>query len=99
MSIFDIFTFKKQAQSVFSLENVKGLFSTARAAIVEQAKAKILGQEKKAKVDATVIYFIQSKTEHCTNGLVLWLIGLLIKSIPTITQAVYDYLKEKVASL
>ena len=46
MSIFDIFTFNKQAQSVFSLENVKGLFSTARAAIVEQAKAKILGQEK-----------------------------------------------------
>ena len=99
MSILDIFTFKKQSQSVFSLENVKGLFNTARTAIVEQVKAKYPGNEKKAKVDAAVIYYIQERVKNCTNGLVLWLVGLLIKSVPTITQTIYDNLKEKVNSL
>ena len=99
MSIFDIFTFKKQASSIFTPENVRNLLDTAKEAIISQIQNNFPGAEKKAKVDAKVIYEIQAKTEGCTNKLVLWLIGILIKNVPTITQAVYDYLKEKVKNL
>ena len=99
MSIFDIFTFKKQAESVFSKANIEGVLLIARSAIIEQAKAKFPGQEKKAKVDAQVIYAIQQKVVTCNNKLLLWLISIIIRNIPAVTQLVYDFLKQKVDEL
>ena len=99
MSIFDVFTFKKQAEQVFSKENIKSILDLARTAIIEQIKNNFPGEEKKAKVDAQVIYAIQQKITGCSNKLILWLIGLIIKNIPSITQKIYDFLKEKVENL
>lgn len=99
MSIFDLFTFKKQAESVFSKENIQKVLETAKEAIIEQAKNNFPGSEKKTKVDAKVIYLISNATSGCTNKLVLWLVQLIVKSIPAITQKIYDFLKEKVENL
>lgn len=99
MSIFDVFTFKKQAQNVLTIANVKDVLGTAKEAIINQAKAKIPGQEKKEAVDLIVTTLIQNKTKGVTNGLLLWVISLILKAIPTITQLVYDFLKQKVENL
>ena len=99
MSIFDIFTFKKQAEQIFSKENIKSVLDLAREAIIAQVKNNFPGVEKKAKVDAQVIYKIQAIAGGCTNKLVLWLLALIIKNIPSITQKIYDFLKEKVENL
>ena len=56
MSIFDIFSFKKEASKVFSKENFVHILETARLAIIEQAKdASKKGAEKKFIVDEKVI--------------------------------------------
>ena len=47
MSIFDVFTFKKQAQGVLTTANVKEVLGTAKDAIINQAKAKISGKRRK----------------------------------------------------
>lgn len=99
MSIFDIFTFKKQAEQVFSKENIKSVLGLAREAIIAQVKNNFPGAEKKAKVDAQVIFKIQTIAGGCSNKLVLWLLALIIKNIPSITQKIYDFLKEKVENL
>ena len=99
MSIIDIFTFKKQAEQVLSKANLESVLEIAREAIIEQAQNNYPGEEKKAKVDAQVIYAIQKKIEGCSNKLVVWLLRLLIKSIPSVTQKIYDLLKEKVENL
>ena len=99
MSIFDLFTFKKQTEQVFSRDNVKFIVNLAREAIIAQAKNSFPGEEKKAKVDAQVIYAIQQKVSSCSNKLVLWLVGLVVKNVPAITQKIYDFLKEKVENL
>ena len=100
MSILDLFSFKKQAQAVFSAANIKAVLDKARAAIIEKAQDTVLkGYEKKEWVDVVVISAIKNKTQYCTNKLVLWLVDRIIDSVPTITQAIYDYLKEKVENL
>lgn len=99
MGLFDIFTFKKQAQEVFSKENIKEVMDKARAAIIEQVKAKYPGPEKMVAVQIAVTTLISSKVSGCTNKLVLWLVDLIIKAVPTVTQAIYDFLKEKVQNL
>ena len=99
MSIFDVFTFKKEALKVFTAENVKEVFDKARAAIIAQAKENFPGEEKKKAVDAIIICVIEGKTKDCNNKLVLWVVDLLKKAVPTITQAVYNFLKEKVEEL
>lgn len=99
MSIFDVFTFKKQAQGVFTTANVKEVLGTAKEAIISQVKAKIPGQEKKEAVDLIVTTLVQNKTKGVTNGLLLWVISLILKAVPTITQLVYDFLKQKVENL
>ena len=99
MSIFDVFTFKKQAQNVLTTANIKDVLGTAKEAIVNQAKVKISGQEKKEAVDLIVTTLIQNKTKGITNGLLLWVISLIIKAVPTVTQLVYDFLKQKVENL
>lgn len=99
MSIFDIFTFKKEGKSVFSKETISDVLTTARNAIVEQAKKAIPGQEKKDTVDIIVTRKVQQYYDACTNGIVRWVIDQFIKAIPTVTQIIYDRLKEKVENL
>ncbi len=99
MGLFDIFSFKKNAGKVFSSENIIGLFNLAKDKIIEQAKAKIPGEEKKIAVDYLVIKYIESKIENCTNKYVLWLVEKLIAEVPKITQLIYDFLKAKIENL
>ena len=99
MGLFDIFTFKKQAQEVFSKENVKEVLDRTRSAIIDQIKAKYPGAEKMVAVQIAITTLISSKVSGCTNKLVLWLVNLIIKAVPAITQTVYDFLKEKVENL
>lgn len=99
MGIFDIFTFKKEAVKVFSKENFKHILEITREEIIKQAKEKFPGKEKKTLVDNIVIDKINILKETYNNGLVKWLLDQIIKAIPTITQLVYDFLKEKVENL
>ena len=101
MGLFDIFTFKKDGKKVFSKEVFKEVLENARNKIVEQAKAAISGEEKKAIVDKFVIAFITAKIKslEIKNGLVLWLVDRVIGLIPLVTQIVYNFLKEKVEAL
>lgn len=101
MGLFDVFTFKKDGKKIFSKEVFKEVLEESREKIVEQAKAKIPGEEKKSIVDKAVIAFVQAKvkTLEIKNGLVLWLVNRIIGLIPLVTQIVYNFLKEKVEAL
>ena len=100
MSIFDIFTFKKEAVKVFSKENFSAIMKKAREEIIKQAKnPDLLGPAKKALVDNAVIAKIREFRNSCNNKLVMWVIDEIIKVIPTVTQLIYDFLKEKIENL
>lgn len=99
MGIFDIFSFKKDIQRVFSKENVSNLFLAAKEAIIYQVKFSFDGAKKKAAVDKEVIERLSKLTIGTKNSLVLWVIGQLEKLVPTITQFIYDALKAKIARL
>lgn len=99
MGLFDVFSFKKEAQKVFTKENFDTVLKTAREAIVSFVNKDILGEQKKKRVDEIVIAKIIELTANIKNGLVLWLIDKLIDLIPIVTQLIYDFLKEKVENL
>lgn len=102
MIIFDIFTFKKEATKVFSKENFQHILETAKDEIIKQAKENVnaKGPEKKIIVDKIVIAKIEVlKETYKKNGLIVWLLNLIIKVIPTVTQLIYEFLKEKVENL
>lgn len=99
MGLFDVFSFKKEAQKVFTKENFDTVLKTAREAIVSFVNKDILGEQKKKRVDEIVIAKIIELTANIKNGLVLWLIDRLIDLIPIVTQLIYDFLKEKVENL
>ena len=99
MGLFDAFSFKKEAAKVFTKENFAIILAFAREKIIEQAKANIPGIEKKIIVDNAVIAKIREFRTNCKNKLVLWVIDQIIKVVPTVTQLVYDFLKEKIENL
>ena len=97
--LFDVFSFKKDGQLVLSEDFFSDLLRTARKAIIEMAKKSIPGIEKKKEVDVVVISFIYDRTTNIKNKIVLWLIDKLVELVPTVTQLVYDFLKEKIENL
>ena len=99
MGLFDVFSFKKEAQKVFNKENFNTVLKTAREAIISFVDKDILGVQKKKRVDEIVIAKIIELTASIKNGLVLWLVDRIIELVPIITQLVYDFLKEKVENL
>lgn len=99
MSIFDVFTFKKEGKKIFSKETFSEVLEVARQAIIDQAKKNIPGVEKKQAVDIKVISRITSIEAKCSNSIIRWVIERIIDVVPTITQFIYDRLKEKVESL
>ena len=99
MSIFDVFSFKKEATKIFTKENFSAVMKQAREEIIKQIKANIPGQEKKELVDNAVIVKIREFRNTCKNKLVLWVVDEIIKVIPTVTQLIYDFLKEKIENL
>ena len=96
MIIFDALTFTKEAAYLFTTGNVAIILEKAREEIINQAKKEISGHEKKSFVDSAVIFQIREFRNTCHNKLVLWVIDQIIKVIPTMTQFVYDFLKEKI---
>lgn len=101
MGLFDVFTFKKESGKVFSKENFKELFQEARSHIIELAKENIPGEEKKRALDTLLTARIYAKVAklRVKNKIVLWLVDGFIDVLPTITQLIYEFLKEKVESL
>lgn len=102
MSIFDVFSFKKEANKVFTKENFTHILETTRLAIIEQAKdvtKKGKGAEKKFLVDEKVIASINILKDSCKNGLIKWLLERIIAIIPAVTQLIYEFLKEKIENL
>ena len=99
MSIFDVFSFKKEAAKVFTKENFAHIMETTRLAIIEQVKNNIPGVEKKFIVDEKVISQLKILKDSCKNGLVKWLLERIIAIIPAVTQLIYEFLKEKIENL
>lgn len=101
MSILDVFSFKKESVKVFSKENFAHILETARAEIINQAKETARkGAEKKAIVDEAVIAKINVlKETYSKNKLILWILDRIIDAVPTITQLIYEFLKEKIENL
>ncbi len=99
MGLFDVFTFKKEAVKVFSKENIVATLNLAKEKIVEKAQEAIAGNEKKEIVDKIVIDFIKEKAKVTNNKVVLWFVDKVIEIIPSITQTVYDFLKERIENL
>ena len=99
MGLFDVFSFKKEAQKVFTKENFDTVLTTAKEAIVSFVNKEILGSAKKKRVDEIVIAKIIELTVNVKNGLVLWVIDKLIDLVPVVTQLIYNFLKEKVENL
>jgi 5-methylcytosine-specific restriction endonuclease McrBC GTP-binding regulatory subunit McrB len=100
MSVFDIFSFKKEAGKVFTKENFVHVMETAKNAIIEQAKDTTKkGVAKKFIVDEKVIKSINILKDSCKNGLIKWLLDRIVDIIPTVTQLIYEFLKEKIENL
>ena len=99
MGLFDIFTFRKDADKIFSSENISGLFDLVKDKIIEQIDKKIKGDEKKATVDYFVVNYIREKVKGCTNKYVLWVVSIIIAEVPKITQIMYNFLKAKIENL
>ena len=99
MSILDIFSFKKEASKIFNKENFTLIMETAKNEIVRQIKTTITGTEKKVIVDAFVISKIRELCVPCSNKMVLWVVEQIVKAIPSITQTIYNFLKEKIENL
>jgi hypothetical protein len=101
MGLFDAFTFKKESGKVFSKENFKELFQEARSHIIELAKENIPGEEKKRALDTLLTTRVYMKVSELKvkNKIVLWLVDRFVEILPTITQLIYEFLKEKVESL
>lgn len=99
MGIFDIFTFKKEAEKVLTKENFAIILETAKREIIFRTKSVLPGPEKMELVNNVVIEKIREFRKTCKNGIVLWIIDQIIKVVPTVTQLVYDFLKEQVENL
>jgi len=101
MSIFDLFSFKKQAQLIFTKENFSYILNLAKNEILKRAKEALEGYIKKAQVDLIVIGAIDKIISNysITNKLVLWIIDSIKKVIPDVTQFIYDSLKAKIEEL
>lgn len=101
MGLFDVFSFKKEAAKVLNKEVFVEILKLAREKILELAKKNIPGQEKKEMLDEFLVLKIRSKVKEgkITNKYVLWLVEKLIEILPSVTQIVYEFLKEKVENL
>lgn len=100
MSIFDIFTFKKELKEVVNQDFLKGIVEAAKTEIINQAKDKLAdGLQKMNNVVDVVEVFIRGRIKS-NNKIVLWLVdNILIPNVRLITQTVYDLLKEVVKGL
>ena len=99
MSIFDIFSFKKNFKEVFTSENFANLRDTIKKEIIKQIKKNVPGQEKMDAVVQKAIDFINEHV-HSKNSIVQWIIdNVLIKGIRLISQSIYDDLKQVVEGL
>lgn len=101
MGLFDAFSFKKEAAKVFNKDFFVELLKSAREKIIELAKESIPGQDKKEELDEFLTLRIRAKVKEgkVTNKYVLWLVEKFIEILPSITQLVYEFLKEKVENL
>ena len=101
MGLFDIFTLKRDGEKVISKEFFLGILKTAREEIVQAAKKNIPGEEKKKQVDMAVIAYIYAKVNNLNirNKAVLWAVDEIVDMIPSVTQLIYDFLKEKIENL
>ena len=101
MILFDVFTFKRSITDLFSLSKIKELFELAREEIIKRIDKEMEGELKKVQVDFIITQHIKDYAESkSSNKLVLWLVDtVFIKAVPTVTQLIYDFLKEKVKGL
>ena len=101
MGLFDAFSFKKDGVKVFSKEFFLDVLKEAREQIVEFAKKNMPGEEKKRNVDLILIAKIYAKVTEfgVKNKLVLWAVDKFVDFLPSITQLVYEFLKEKIENL
>ena len=99
MGLFDIFSFKSAAKLVFTKENFVYILTLAKEEIIRRAKEEIEGRIKKVQVDIIVQGAIDSIVKDCKNKLVLWIVSQIKNAVPSITQLVYDFLKERVEAL
>ena len=99
MSIFDIFSFKKNFTEVFNADTFKNLRDAIKSEIVKQIKKNVPGQEKMDAVVLKVTDYIV-KHVHSKNNIVQWIIdNVLIKGIRLLSQSIYDDLKEVIEGL
>ena len=78
----------------------KGYLEVTKQYIKEQVSKDLEGTEKKAAVDKAVCDYIDSKFKDCKNIMLLALISYAKdKLVPTVTQTIYNLLKEKVDNL
>lgn len=99
MGLLDIFTFKRESTKIFSKENIENLIEVAKDAIIEQAKKKIKGEEKKKAVDAFVLAELEALHDETDNKLVLSLLERVAYAVPMINQKIYELLKAKIDEL
>ena len=96
-----VFTLKRDFQNVFTNEKVKEFFKTARELIIKYRDFKELsGEEKKKRVDDYLTeWLLENVIEKTDNAIINYLLGILIYNLPTITQFIYDFLKEKIEGI
>ena len=99
MSIFDVFSFKSAAKSVFTKENFVYILTLAKEEIIKRAKEEIDGCIKKAQVDSIIQNALDRLVADCNNKLVIFVVDQIKKAVPSVTQLVYDFLKARIEEL
>ena len=100
MNIFSIFTAKKNASSLFSVENIENFLNFAQSSIKSAQRFKNLsGEEKKRKVDDACAAWIEENFKT-NNAFLAWAVEtILVPAIPTVTQCIYNFIKSNVQGI
>lgn len=93
-----IFSFKKEAAIVFTKNNISKVFEVAKNEIIKKVNAELSNEQKKQAVDEAVIVFIDSHFKS-DNTIVNFILEKFIEIVPTITQAIFDFLKDRIDGL
>lgn len=80
---------------------VTELVSFAKANIVDLAQKELENTEKKAKLDKAIKTYLETLLVGVKlNFVTKWVVEkYVIQNIPTITQAIYDLLKDRIAGV
>lgn len=93
-----IFSFKNEAATIFTKNNIAKVLNFAKGEIVAKVDAELTNEQKKRAVDEAVIIFIDNHFKS-DNAIIKYILEKFEDLVPTITQVIFDFLKDRIDGL